>query len=227
MGPDRTVDHPLFAGVDQNLLAEVFSAAEELSPRKGETIYTQRRFRRCLGVLLEGRVQVDKGALAMSVLRAGDLFGAAALFTDGADYPATLTALTDCRILLIPQEGIRRLIREDGGFAERYVTYLSGRIRFLTGRLGALSAVSAEGKLARYLLAGCGEDGELTLSAVQLCRRIGVGRATLYRSFEELERAGAIARDRKTIRVTDREKLKALAGRSPATEKERNDRYEV
>ena len=41
-----------------------------------------------------------------------------------------------------------------------------------------------------------------------------MGRATLYRSFEELERAGAIAREGKTIRVTDREKLKAaLSGR--------------
>lgn len=213
MGPERTVDHPLFAGVAQELLEAALAGAEELSPRKGETIYTQERFRRCLGVLLEGRVKVDKGALAMSVLRAGDLFGAAALFSDGAGYPTTLTAQTDCRILLIPQEGIRRLIREDGGFAERYVTYLSGRIRFLTGRLGALSAVSAEGKLAQYLLNTCGEAGEITLSAAQLCRRIGVGRATLYRSFEELEEAGAIVREGKTIRVTDRERLKsALAG---------------
>lgn len=214
MEPDRTAEHPLFAGVDGALLRAALASAEELSHRKGETIYTQGRFRRCLGVLLEGRVRVDKGALAMSTLNAGDLFGAAALFSDGADYPTTLTAQTDCRILLIPQEGVRRLIREDGGFAERYVTYLSGRIRFLTGRLGALSAVSAEGRLAQYLLTACGEDGALTLSAAQLCRRIGVGRATLYRSFEELEGAGAIAREGKTIRVTDRERLKAaLAGR--------------
>ena len=136
MEPDRTVDHPLFAGVDQELLRAALAGAEELSPRKGETIYTQERFRRCLGVLLEGRVRVDKGTLAMSTLEAGDLFGAAALFSGGADYPTTLTAQTDCRILLIPQEGVRRLIREDGGFAERYVTYLSGRIRFLAGRRG-------------------------------------------------------------------------------------------
>ncbi len=208
----RNADHPLFAGVDPKLLAEALAGAEELSPRKGETIYTQGRFRRCLGVLLEGRVKVEKGALTMSTLRAGDLFGAAALFSGGADYPTTLTAQTECRILLIPQEGVRRLIRGDGGFAERYVTYLSGRIQFLTGRLGALSAVSSEGKLAQYLLTSCGEDGALTLSAAQLCRRIGVGRATLYRSFEELERAGAISREGKTIRVTDREKLRTAFG---------------
>lgn len=199
--------HPLFAGVEEGLLAETLSAVEHLTARRGETIYSEGRFRRCLGLLLEGRVQVKKGVLLMSTLRAGDLFGAAALFSDGADYPTTLTARTDCRVLLIPQEEVRRLLREDGAFAENYVTYLSGRIQFLTGRLGALSAGSAEGKLAQYLLTN---GGEVTLSAAQLCQRIGVGRATLYRAFEALEAAGAIARAGKTIRVTDGEKLRGI-----------------
>ncbi len=215
MKQERTVDHPLFAGVDRELLESALDSAERLSVPRGETIYSRGRFRRCLGVLLEGRVKVDKGALTMSVLRAGDLFGAAALFSGGAGYPTTLTAQTDCRILLLPQEEVRRLIREDGAFAENYVTYLSGRIQFLTGRLGALSAASGEGRLAQYLLTNCGEDGALTISAAQLCRRIGVGRATLYRAFEALEDAGAIAREGKTIRLTDRERLQAAVdGRS-------------
>jgi len=47
---------------------------------KGGVIYAPHAFRRCLGVVLEGRVQVNKGALIMSVLEPGDLFGAAALF---------------------------------------------------------------------------------------------------------------------------------------------------
>ena len=53
---------------------------------KGGVIYAPHAFRRCLGVVLEGRVQVNKGALIMSVLEPGDLFGAAALFNDRADY---------------------------------------------------------------------------------------------------------------------------------------------
>ena len=59
---------------------------------KGGVIYAPHAFRRCLGVVLEGRVQVNKGALIMSVLEPGDLFGAAALFNDRADYATTLTA---------------------------------------------------------------------------------------------------------------------------------------
>lgn len=39
---------------------------------KGGVIYAPHAFRRCLGVVLEGRVQVNKGALIMSVLEPGD-----------------------------------------------------------------------------------------------------------------------------------------------------------
>ena len=78
---------------------------------KGGVIYAPHAFRRCLGVVLEGRVQVNKGALIMSVLEPGDLFGAAALFNDRADYATTLTARAPCRVLLLPQALVEELSR--------------------------------------------------------------------------------------------------------------------
>ena len=198
--------HPLFGRVDTALWRRTLAEADLLQVEKGAQVYSPKRFRRCLGVVLRGRVQVRRESLLMSTLTTGDVFGAAALFTDSPDYPTTLTALTACQALLIPQEGIRRLIRECPPFAEDYAAYLSGRIQFLSQRLEAVSAGSAEGKLARYLLTS-GADGALTLSATQLCQRLGVGRATLYRAFEALERNGAIVREGKTIRILRPEAL--------------------
>lgn len=211
---DRLEQHPLFQRVSTELLSETLEASEEVAVSRGETVYDRRRFRRCLGVLLEGRLQVRKETLLVSTLDAGDVFGAAALFNEREDYPTTLTALADCRLLLIPQETVRYLIHASGAFAEDYVTYLSGRVRFLSARLDAVSADRGEGKLARYLLAADGGCGEVTLSATQLCQRIGVGRATLYRAFETLEGEDAIAREGKTIRVKDRQKLRSVCERS-------------
>lgn len=199
--------HWMFSGVDRGLLATLLEGAEELHVSKGETIYTPHRFRRCLGVLFSGRVRVSKDALVVSTLTAGDVFGAAALFTDSEDYATTLTVLSDCSLVLLPQEGMARLLRESPDFAENYVRYLSGRIQFLSGRLDAVSAGSAEGKLAQYLLSAADEEGLVTISATQLSARIGIGRATLYRAFEALETEGAIAREGKVIRILCREKL--------------------
>lgn len=205
---------PLFAAVEESLLAEVLAAGEWVTAERGETVYSPHHFRRSLALLLQGRIQVRRESLLVSTLGEGDLFGAAALFTGKEDYPTTLVALTHCRLLFISQEGVRQLIRRSGDFAEAYVTYLSGRIQFLSDRLNTVSAGGGEGKLAQYLLCAGGEAGEITLSATQLCQRIGVGRATLYRAFETLEQAGAIRRQGKTIGITDRDKLRAYSNPS-------------
>lgn len=205
---DMTVlrDHPLLGHVDEAMWAGTLEASDLLTVARGGVVYGPGRFRRCLGVVLRGRIEVRRESILMATLSAGDVFGAAALFNDSPDYPTTLTALSPCQTLLIPQERVRRLLRECPAFAEDYAAYLSGRIQFLSQRLEAVSAPSGPDKLTRYLLAS-GED-ELTLSATQLCQRLGVGRATLYRAFEALERAGAIARDGKTIRILRRDALR-------------------
>ncbi len=206
-------EHPLFRRVPPNLLEELLDGAELCSIGRGETAYERHRFRRCLGILLAGRIQVRKETLLVSTLQEGDVFGAAALFNEQEEYPTTLTALEDCRLLLVPQEEIRKLVYCCGEFAEDYITYLSGRIQFLSSRLDAVSADRGESKLARYLLTAKSGEGEVTLSATQLCQRIGVGRATLYRAFEDLEQAGVIARSGKTIRIVDVKKLRSCCER--------------
>jgi CRP-like cAMP-binding protein len=196
--------HALFAGVEPDLLAATARAAQGLTVAKGETIYSPQRFRRSLGILLQGRVEVRRESLLVGALSAGDLFGAAALFGRGEDYPTTLTARSDCALVLIPQEEVRRLLRTSGAFAENYVTYLSGRIQFLSARLDAVSADRAEEKLLRYLRSAQDPAGRVTISATQLSQRLGVGRATLYRAFQTLEESGAIAREGRTIYVLER-----------------------
>lgn len=198
----------LFAGVDHAVLTRALSGAEEVCVARGQTIYTPRHFRRCLGLVCAGRVQVSKETLIVSSLFPGELFGAAALFQEGEDYATTLTALTDCRVVLLPQEAVAQLLRESPKFAENYVRYLSGRIRFLSRRLDAVSAGSAEGKLAQYLLAAADADGQVTISATRLSATLGVGRATLYRAFEALERENGIEREGKVIRIRCRETLR-------------------
>lgn len=208
MEQDCLARHPLFGRIGPDRLAEVLAESDLILVSRGETVYDRHCFRRCLGILLEGTLQVRKESLLVSTLKEGDVFGAAALFTQEEGYPTTLTALADCRLLFVPQETVRRLIATCGPFAEDYVAYLSGRIRFLSSRLDTLSADRGEGKLARYLLTADKGEG-VTLTATQLCQRIGVGRATLYRAFETLEGDGVIAREGKTIRIIDCEKLRS------------------
>lgn len=200
---------PLFRNVDKALL---FRLAEEEGASRVRfepgVVYSPQDFRRSLAVVLDGQLRVTKGALAVSVLKAGDLFGAAALYSDEAEFAATVTAQRPSLCLMLEQQLVDRLLAEQSQIRENYLRYLTGRIRFLSGRLQALAQPGAEGKLARYLLSGGG--GELTCSATQLSQRLGLSRASLYRAFAALEENGLITRRGKTITVADPAGLEAV-----------------
>ena len=162
-------------------------------------VYSPQHFRRSLGVVLSGQLQVTKGSLAVSVLEPGDLFGAAALYSDEPEFASTITARGPSRCLMLEQQLVDRLLAEHGQIRENYLRYLTGRIRFLSGRLQTLAQPGVEGKLARYLLA----NGGSSCPATELCQRLGVSRASLYRAFAALEDSGLIVRKGKTITVID------------------------
>ncbi len=200
---------PLFHGVSEELL-QTLAGTEGASLIRFDpgVVYSPRHFRRSLGVVLSGQFQVTKGALAVSVLGPGDLFGAAALYSDEPEFASTVTAKGPSRCLMLEQPLVDRLLAEHSQIRENYLRYLTGRVRFLSGRLQALAQPGAEGKLARYLLSGGG--GELTCSATQLSQRLGLSRASLYRAFAALEENGLITRRGKTITVADPAGLEAV-----------------
>ena len=168
----------------------------------GAMVYSPSHFCRCLGILLAGRLQVTKGTLTVSYLEPGNLFGAAALYTEAPEFVTTITARRSSRCLMLPQNSMDRLLAQDGPLRENYLCYLTGRIRFLSGRLQSLVQSGAEGKLARYLLANV-REGQLTCAATDLARRLGLSRASLYRAFQSLEESGLISRHGKTISISD------------------------
>lgn len=190
----------------QTALADSDFTVHHFEP--GQTLYQPHQFSRCLGVLLSGGIRVTRDALAISVLAPGDLFGAAALFNDREDYATTLTACVPCRVVLLTQELVSRLMDESPRVRDNYIRYLSGRIRFLSGKIQSLAADSVEGRLKQYLLTNLSpQQPRLDCPATELAKRLGISRASLYRAFETLESQGLICRQGRAITVPD---LKAL-----------------
>ena len=188
-------------------LCQGLAQTEEQSYRKGATIYTPQTAKRALAMVMEGHVRVLHGRVPTNDLVEGDVFGAAALFGTGEDYPSTVMAESDCRVLFIPQETVVTWMKEVPRVAENYVGFLSDRIRFLNRRLATLTAGQADGKLWRYLLAHRDENGVVYVAEGMsaLAERLDMGRSSLYRSLDALALAGRIRRDRKKIYILQTE----------------------
>ena len=194
----------LFKNVDEILMEQLCTdpRCEQISYPRGATIFDEAHFRRCLGILLTGEVLVEKNTadgkrLNMTPLTPGECFGAAAMYTQQQRYASLLTAKRPTQILYLPQAVITWAMERSFTITENYITYLSGRIWFLSSRISALTAGTAQQKLAVYLI----EQGDVAISMTDLSQQLNLGRASLYRAVEELEESGAILRDGKMLKV--------------------------
>ena len=105
--------------------------------------------------------------------------------------------------------GMRLFPGEEALLRRNYLTYLTGRIRFLNARLGSLAVGDTEGRVVRYLLSSL-SYGAVECSASGLARQLGISRASVYRAFQDLEQAGLIRRE--AILVPDPAALEGVRG---------------
>ena len=177
-----------FGEVTGGLSAEVYPA--------GEVIYSPRRFRRAMGVVLEGRLAVLKGKeLLLKTLGPGQCFGAAAIFCPAEDYVTTVQAREPSAVVFLPDQWLVELFGAYPQASVAYIAFLSQRIRFLNRKIDSFTAPSARETLYRHLLAA-EVDGRVEVAGgySQLARGLNIGRASLYRALDALEGEGVIRR---------------------------------
>lgn len=210
---DMLKEHSIFSSIDDKIIKKISRDSRCILSfsKVGEDVIKGNEHSHALGLILEGTVLVyRKGGgnpILLQRLNKGKLFGASTLFSPSGDYLTELKAGSDCTVYFLPFELVRELIVESPSFALNYISFLSGRIRFLNERLSELSAPTATQKLASYLIKG---NDRIAVSKVQLASALGIGRASLYRSLDELSEMGLIASDGKNINVIDREGLISL-----------------
>ena len=208
---------PLFRGTQPECLLLALQEAEIREFHNGETILTPTGFPHSLGIVLSGSVvaatRYSCGQTVLSVIAEGELFGAASLF-GGESYVTLLTARKATAAAFLSEETIRKILSLDSQAVLNYITFLSGRIRFLNERLAILTSGSAEVRLAKNLLNLDDGSGIIPFpdGFRQLAASLGIGRASLYRALDTLTAAGALERDEKEkcIRLLDPEYLKQL-----------------
>ncbi|MBR7061657.1 MAG: cyclic nucleotide-binding domain-containing protein [Clostridia bacterium] len=194
--------------------------------KAGDVIYSPRKYRKALGIVLSGEVIVtrkgDTGVL-LNTLKAGDVFGLAALFGAGetasgpCEFATEIRARTNASIRFIPGETVKQQVRTDPEFAENYIRLLSEKVRFLNRRIADFTASDTERKLAGYLAACPADDrGIIRPNRSALARTLDIGRASLYRALDCFESKGLIRKADRGIQIVDREALRALTARETA-----------
>ncbi|MCI1964535.1 MAG: Crp/Fnr family transcriptional regulator [Oscillospiraceae bacterium] len=204
----------LFRGTDKELSESAFASPSCTCAEfeTGEQIYTRMDFQRSIGIVLSGGLKAVKGdekdgqGIVLNTFESGDVFGAAGLFGSSDCYVSEIAAVRCSRVLFLPQSLLRDLFYREPRIAENYISFLSGRIRYLNTCIDHFTGGSAEVRLAQFLFTlEKGEKGTVKLpySLTQLSDTLGIGRASLYRAFHALTEKKLILRNGRLVEILD------------------------
>lgn len=193
----------LFRNTNKKLTEELLAEKNSvLSVKKEEIIYTPEKFSRSLGIVIDGICRAKNTCGNKSVLlnefRSGDIFGAAALFTDDDCYVSEIEAVSDCTIIFITQATAEKFIEQDSTFAKNYITFLSDKIRFLNRKINRFTAKTPEDRLLEYLrVQPVADDGHTIIKTDMrsLANSLGISRASLYRAIDMLQSENKIIKN--------------------------------
>lgn len=109
-----------FGGLPFETLELLLDALEPVEAAKGETVVRQGDPSTCMYLVEDGRLhavwQTAEGEHGdVAYLRRGDLFGERSLLL-GAPRAVTVEAVTDCRLLALPEDDFRRFVEESEAF---------------------------------------------------------------------------------------------------------------
>ena len=211
---------PVFRGISENelrtLLSKVHFQVKKYS--RGEMIAVTGETVNNLYVVLDGCVRGEMIDYSGKTIKIEDVeaplpLATAFLFGKENKFPVTVTANTNVKILSVPVSEFLKMLQLNAQILENYLNNISSRTQFLTQKLHFLSFKTIRGKVAQFLLTQAGDTFHsvvLSHTQQQLAELFGVTRPSLARVLGEMQQEGLIKVERKTVTLTDKEKLNQL-----------------
>ncbi len=218
---------PLFAALDEDSLQALARHSRRRVFKDNQTIFNEGEPGHSLFVIVSGRVNIQTSTSYGEVVHIagrgpGDQFGELSLFDE---KPRMADAVTAERsdLLILDREEFLRCIRKSPMIAIRVMSSLADRLREAANQLESHQGLSVSGRLAEALIVLANDHGipdpnggiliGIKVSQESLAERIGCKRETINRALAGLAATGAIARNGRSIIVTDVQKLQQYSAK--------------
>ena len=203
---------PLWAGLDESVLADVAPAMRVLSAPKGSVVVTQDEPTRGVFFVTEGLLSFSRRAedggepLVFAVAHVGQVFGERSV-VDDSSYSATVTAMRDSILLHLPREDALRVFLSVPAVARRLMQHLSALLGDMNTARNSLTQHRAAPRLmdalVRIAMPVTGQPGTVFIEALptqeSLARLSGLKRETVSRLLAQWDREQRITRAGRTL----------------------------
>jgi len=227
---------PLFAPLDEGILAYLANEFRPRQYRKGEVIFHQGDESGSLYVVAQGKVRVyhlspNGDETTISILTRCGILGEFALI-DGQPRSASAQAITACTLLEMAGDRCRHHLETIPGLAFSMCKQLVSKTRWTSMYAEAINRFDAAGRLLHFLLlykekfgeeieAGKAYVVDLGLNQSDLATLVSARRSWVNHILQEWRRRGLVEFDAGRLTILDLPRVKAeLDGRDPGTEEE-------
>jgi CRP-like cAMP-binding protein len=205
---------PLFSRLSTDERRGFAALSREQRYPRGALIVRQGDPGDALYVVRSGTVKVaivgdDGREVILDTLGQGAHFGELALI-DGRPRSAHVVAVDPAVLLVLRREDFRREVERQPRVAWALLEELSRRLRDADEKITGLVLLDVPGRVARLLLdraTGTPPTIERAPTHEMMAQMIGASRETVSRAMRELQDAGLIEVERRTVRVVDIEGL--------------------
>ncbi|MBF7097528.1 Crp/Fnr family transcriptional regulator [Alkalibacter mobilis] len=185
--------------------------------KANEVVYRQGEMAENFFFLKEGRVQIfvnspDGMEKIITFYSSGEVFGEASFF-DGYPRISSAKAVRNSEIIAINKQDIISLFKNDPLIAFKFIELLSKKVRMLSREINNISFLSAEQRIARYLL-NHDKDSKGTLKCTHedIGKAVGASRITVNRILNKFSENGWIETGYRNITLLDTESLMDHSG---------------
>jgi CRP-like cAMP-binding protein len=165
-----------------------------------------------LGILLEGLLEAQAlypsgKLLTLTQLKPVEIFGEAVLFSKMNEFPATIEAIKDSKIMFIKKENLINCLTNCHKFMENLLELLSDKLLILNKKVKMLSLENIRKKIENFLVEEYKKQRsniiKISLSRKEMAEHMGIQRPSLSRELIKMKKEGLIEFDKKTIIIKD------------------------
>lgn len=206
----------IFSSLSANDVQEISAHVRVRHVSQGDTLFRRGDKARAFYGIVLGWVKIynsdsEGNEAVLGVFSAGETFAEAAMFL-GGQYPATAEVVEDARLLEFEKDFFEQEIITKPQISQGIMGSMAFHLMRMTREIEQLKILSAEQRLARFLLNLChDETGACSVSLPYekslIAARLGMKPETLSRSFAKLREAGIDAAST-TIKITDVDELR-------------------
>lgn len=209
--------HHLFSRLPEAAMQEVCASANLRRLPAGTALFHQGDKAERFYFLFSGQVKLhrvvcDGQEKLVEIIRSGESFAEALLFTGTPNYPVSATALKASLVASLHGAHYRRMLEEHPSICLDILATLSIRLHQRMNEIDTLTMANASRRVVRFLYQSQDEDsGVVTLDVPKrlIASKLGIQPETFSRILHRLVESGTIAVQRRRIEILDSRALNA------------------